>query len=180
MVHGIVSLLDEENSELLLELWDELEEGCGLKGIRTTPLPHFSWYLAEEFDLPVLEERLRLIAGYLNPFAIQTVGLAIFTGMLPVVYLPIVSHPNLFSLHTHLWDVTSTLGQQLSPLYRPKHWVPHISLANKDVDNDSLQCIMKLFGEREFNWDIQIDNLAVISQEADQVGELKFNIPFIT
>ena len=59
-MHGLVSLLDPEHYQQVENLWNELEEECGLEGIKVTPYPHFSWLIAEDFDWESFEsEELR-------------------------------------------------------------------------------------------------------------------------
>jgi hypothetical protein len=61
-MHGIVTLLDEINTINVQSLWQKLETECGLSGIKVTPIPHFSWQVAEDYELQSLEPFLRKIA----------------------------------------------------------------------------------------------------------------------
>ena len=60
-MHGLVSLLDSTHYTLVEEIWQELEIECGLKGIYITPMPHFSWQIAEDYDWDALEIALQEI-----------------------------------------------------------------------------------------------------------------------
>jgi len=54
-MHGVVSLLDDEHYALVEHLWDEVETELGVRGLYKTPFPHFSYHVAEQYDLDLLE-----------------------------------------------------------------------------------------------------------------------------
>jgi hypothetical protein len=89
-VHGLVSLLDDEHSARVEEVWRDLEREFGLTGISITPFPHYSYQVAREYDPVELETRTRQIASDALPFTVRTCGLGVFTGRKPVLYLPVV------------------------------------------------------------------------------------------
>ena len=41
-------------------------------------------------------------------------------------------------------------------------WVPHITLANRDVSPEKMKCLANLLSSRPLAWDIQVDKLAVV------------------
>jgi len=96
---GLVSTLDQTHHTLVEEIWLELETDCGLKGINVTPLPHFSWQIAEDYEWDALDNALQKITEAAQPFMVQTTGLALFTAESPAVYIPIV--------RTRVWCVWS-------------------------------------------------------------------------
>ena len=89
-MHGVVSLLDDEHSKLAEALWAELEKELGLRGVYVTPFSHFSYHVAQGYDVTRLEPRLRQVASHAQAFRVRTSGLGIFTGRPPVLYLPVV------------------------------------------------------------------------------------------
>ncbi len=42
-MHGVVSLLDCHYSQVVEDLWAELERRFGVDGVYVTPYPHFSY-----------------------------------------------------------------------------------------------------------------------------------------
>ena len=57
-MHGIVSLLDEDHYRMVEDVWAGLEEALGVRGIFTTPFPHFSYHVADHYDVALLEPLL--------------------------------------------------------------------------------------------------------------------------
>jgi 2'-5' RNA ligase len=173
-MHALVSLLDDKHDALVKELWQELEEGCGVKGIKITPFPHFSWIVAADFEETRIESLIKTLAYSISPFSIKTSGLGIFTGPSPVVYVPLVRDMSLTSLHNHLWDAFQDVGRGVSALYQPKNWIPHISLAHKDVCEENINDVFQRLAFQNFSWTIPIDNLALIYQPNGGEGVVKY------
>ena len=171
-MHGIISLLDAEYTSKVETMWDEINKSCGLTCIEMTPLPHFSWHVAEEYDFKQLEKQLTLITQQTSPFTIRTTGLGVFTGKNPVVYLPIVKDPKLLNLHQHIWEKTHDMGSGVSPLYAPEKWMPHITIVNRDVTLENLPCIFSTLGGRAFTWEIRVNCFALGYQNEDTPGEI--------
>lgn len=170
-VYGVVALLDEATTAKVKSIWSQLEVECGLKAINATPFPHFSFHIAQSYDLDLLDARLAEIASQTAPFSVRTTGLSIFTGLEPVVFIPLVVSQTLLSLHQRLWTETSMLGERVSGHYRPGNWVPHITLANRDVHEEGLACVTRLYASSTFVWEIEVSQLAVICQKG-KVGEI--------
>src|SRR5512146_3100751 len=135
-MHGMVTLLDPPHYSQVENIWQELEQHCGLTGVRMTPLPHFSWQIAEEFDLQTVRPVLKDICATVRPFNVMTTGLGIFSGTVPVVYIPVVKNAPLIQLHRDVWEATALLSRGRSLYYSPEMWMPHITLAYGDVDQE--------------------------------------------
>ncbi len=177
-MHGLVSLLDQTHYALVEEIWRELESDCGLKGIHVTPLPHFSWQIAEDYDWDTLEDTLQKIAVAAKPFTIRTAGLALFTGEKPVVYIPVVRTKELSAFHEMIWAQMAPISTNFSPYYAPSFWTPHISLAYGDVDLEKLHCLVDKLAFRTFEWEIEIDNLTLIFEPEGTIGQACYKFEF--
>jgi 2'-5' RNA ligase len=177
-MHGIVSLLDTPSDEKVMNIWGELEVFCQLEGIKITPIPHFSWQLANEYDFSQLESILEEMAQNLSPFKVRTGGLALFTGNTPVIYMPIVRDRFLSKIHESIWEKAGKIGIGMCDYYSPERWIPHITLAHGDVGRKAINCIMEKFAFRSTDWEVVVDNLAVMYQTNSQVGTLKRRYPF--
>jgi 2'-5' RNA ligase len=163
-MNGIASLLDTPATERVKRLWQELEVRCGLTGVKITPFPHFSWQVAEGYDIPALETVLQEIVRETKPFRVRTTGLGLFTGDSPIIYIPLVKDRELLEFHARLWDATRSSVISAHPYYSPEAWVPHITLAYGDVNADNLGCAMHFLAAQSFDWEIQVDNLVFIAQ----------------
>ena len=164
-MHGIATLLDAQHNSTVGNLWQKLEEDCDLTGIKLTPIPHFSWHVAEQYNVPRLKDVLEGLAEASSSFTIRTNGLGLFTGDKPIIYIPIVKNERLIHYHRAIWEMVTDIGHGISQLYAPELWMPHITLAYGDVNRERLMCAMERLSFRNFNWEIQVDNVALISQE---------------
>jgi 2'-5' RNA ligase len=160
-MHGILSLLDQEHETLVYRLWQELEQYCRLSGVKVTPFPHFSWLIAADFDWPALDNVMQETAEKIHPFMVRTTGLSLFTGENPVVYIPLVRNGELSRIHKMLWDRLSPLGTDVSLLYAPPMWMPHITIGFANVTHETIACVMEHVAFRSFDWEITIDSIAV-------------------
>jgi len=177
-MHGIVSLLDKEHDNLVKEIWYELERTCGLTGLHATPFPHFSWHIAEAYKLAPLKEIMKTVISDEVPFEIHTTGIAVFKGEIPVVYIPIARTKALSELHEKICEEVSPVSTLESAYYTPKFWMPHISLGFIDLDLVNINCLIEKVRTRNFNWSINIDNIALIYEQEPSIGsklvEMKF------
>lgn len=177
-MHAIVTVLDSKSYSRIIALWQELETECGLTGIRSTPIPHFSWHIAQDYDFSKLLPGIQEIVASTVPFIGRTSGLGLFTRENPVLYFPLVRTSNLTDLHSRVWERAIRYSQAPSPYYEPEAWMPHITLAYGDLNQATLGCAIEKFAFQMSNWEITVDNLAVVYQSDSQVGELKSKFPF--
>jgi len=112
---GIVSLLDETHSTLVKEIWQELKTDCGLTGVLATPLPHFSWQVADGYQRNVLENIIQNIVATAKPLVVHATGLGFFTAESPVVYIPVVRSKQLSEFHEIIWDHLIPISENPSP-----------------------------------------------------------------
>jgi 2'-5' RNA ligase len=169
-MHGIVSILDAPNFARVEAVWHDLENECGLTGVFITPVPHFSWQIASDYNFQSLVSLIEGISHATQPFVIHASGLALFTGEKPVVYIPIVRDACLTDLHERVWQASAGCGIDLSPFYAPQAWMPHITIAYGDVSHQTLACLMDRLAFQDLNFKIQVDNLTFVFQPEDQVG----------
>src|SRR5580693_7841559 len=98
-MQGIVTLLDGETRERIEQLWEELRRDFGVRGIHAKRFPHFSYHVAEEYDLVQLRPALEQLAGATGKFSARASGIGIFTRKEPVIYLPVVRSADLQRNH---------------------------------------------------------------------------------
>ncbi|MFH1636534.1 MAG: 2'-5' RNA ligase family protein [Chloroflexota bacterium] len=177
-MHGLVSLLDTEHNAKVESLWYALRDECGLKDFYVTPLPHFSWQVAEDYDWDELEGLLQSIAAEVKPFTIHTGGLALFTGANPVIYTPVVRTAELSRIHQMIWERLAPVSVGACPCYAPSFWMPHISLAYNDVTPETLNCILNRLAFQTYNWAIEVDNITLIYEPGGTLGTVKYQFDF--
>ncbi len=160
-MHGVVSLLDHKHHQLVKDLWAELAREFAVSGVYVPPNPHVSYQVARRYKVKSLELALRRFAASKTSFQVQACGLDIFTGPYPVLYIPVVRSPELMQFHEALWQEIFSTGSGIQDYYHPAHWVPHITLGIGDMKKDNLPQIVRLLAERDFNWEMTVDNIAL-------------------
>jgi len=173
-MHGLVSILDETHFTKVTNLWDKLEEKYNLKGIRVTPIPHFSWQVAKDYNFTELEAVIEKVSQKISPFKIRTSGLGVFTGEFPVVYLAVVNDLNLIKIHSIICEGFNSIAIEPLIYYQPNLWVPHISLAYTDVNSENIGFLMKEISFIDFHWEISINNLAFIFEPDGEIGKVLY------
>ena len=177
-MYAIVTILDEPTGTIVHDLWQELEDRCGLSGIRAFPIPHFSWQGAEAYDIEAVGQVLDQIAAITAPWSIQADGLGLFTGPEPVIYVPLSNSLRAARLHRTIWKRVKPSANHLNPLYAPGLWMPHITLGLMDVNHEKLICAVRELTSRPLMFTLEVNNLALVSQEGDQVGLLQRRFDF--
>lgn len=171
MAHGIVSLLDAASEQATRALWAELETRYGLREVvQRVPWPHFSYHVADDYDLARLAEPLQRVAAQTEPFAAIITGLGGFEAPKPVLYLAVERNAALDGLHAALWrelERDTTLAQGVSPLYASALWQPHITLAQHDLSLEALRAIQAEWAGRDLRRAVWVDNLTLLYRTAD-------------
>lgn len=170
-MYAIITELNGESRTVVNEIWHKLKEDCGLEGIFNFPIPHFTWFAAEELDTEKSAAVLHQIAQISQPMHVRTFGLGIFSGEEPVLYLPIVKSMTLINFHKEIWEQLCPYAVEPKLYYSPSLWVPHITLALKDLNRENLVCALQSIGFQQWELSINIDNLSLVPHEDDQVGE---------
>jgi 2'-5' RNA ligase len=176
-VRAVVSLLDQHHYQWVAQLRDELKQEFGVCGIYGTPFPHFSYQVAEGYDVDRLQAVLKPLASRRVTFQVRTAGLGLFPGPRPVLYIPVVRTDRLARFHQSIWKLTEGCGTGVLQHYHPDFWMPHITLGYGDLTPDNLGPIMRRLAERPLAWEITVDNLALIFDTDGQQGlEFRLNL----
>lgn len=164
-LNAVVSLLDDEHAHKVRALWAELEERVGLGGVARRPIPHFTWHSAASYDLPRLQTVLTRFAARMTPFSVRTNALSFFPGESPVLFIHVVRDPRLNMIHRSLGPRLHAIATDPTPNFRPETWVPHLTLASTGLDADKAAEAARLLVNRDFQWTIPINNLALLTSE---------------
>ena len=158
-MHTVISLLDNKHYQMVEDLWAELARKFAVSEFNSASYPHITYQCAGHYDLKSIETVLRRFAASNTSFKVRTGGLGIFTGPHPVLYLRVVRSPELTQFHEALWQEISRTGSDFWDYYHPAHWVPHITIGIGDMKKDNLSQIVRLLAERDFNWEMTVDNI---------------------
>lgn len=169
-MYSIASLLDPAADQTVRALWERFEEHCGLTGIKITPMPHFSWMGAEAYQLNAVENLLAEKAAKMQPFSVQAAGLGMFTGARPVIYIAVVKNKTLLMAHSELWEALKPYATIPNGYYDPNRWMPHITLAFRELDPERLGCAIADMAFNKVEFKITVDHFAIIYQANGNAG----------
>ncbi|MDY6872642.1 MAG: 2'-5' RNA ligase family protein [Chloroflexota bacterium] len=168
---AIISELDENAAVQVMHLWRRLHRACGLEGIFNYPTPHFTWFSSADVDVDRCLLVIETFAKRHKPFQIQTAGLGLFPGELPVLFLPLVKSLKLATLHQTLWEEVYPLTEEMREISLPPYWVPHITLAIKDLNRQNLTCAVDAIAFDTLQLFIRIDNIMLVEPGVDELGD---------
>lgn len=129
--------------------WRQLESGLGLRGVRRVPFPHLTLFGFEGIEHPRVQRVLETFTERQGPVTLRGVGLGLFLKPSPVVYLPVIRTPELDALHRALWDEVGPLGGHRFRLYGPDHWIPHLTLAQFDLNPQQALAAVETLQDQE-------------------------------
>jgi 2'-5' RNA ligase len=176
-MYGVVALLDGQNHQRVQDLWVEFKQEVGIQGYSRAPVPHFSFHVAERYNLEKVAEVLEKVCAHTAPFTVRTNGLGIFTGELPVLYIPVIRSPLLTNLHQHLWEPLSAAATGVANYYNPDEWRAHITLAYGDMNHDQMVQVIRAISDRSFSWQVKVDTLALLSSLEEPENTIVLRIP---
>ena len=169
MKFTIASLLDMETDKKIIDIWNHLEEKCAINGIKLTKKPHITWVMVEGINEKILEEKIKNISKKEKIFRIFSSGLGIFCNEKIIIYNAIISNQNLLDFQSNIWKEINK-EKDVNIHYEPGKWVPHITLANKDVDQTNIGCVIKELSEMSYEYAIPINNLAILYDNQGELG----------
>lgn len=162
---GIVSLIDSETSQTVVEIRRQLDDELGVQTPIQNHYPHFSYQVAEYHDNEEVSEIIQGLANEQEPFVVHTNGIGVFSDSDPlIVYIPVIRDSHLSAFQSRVWEKGKTAGTDFQEYYRPERWTPHITSA--PVERDELPSMMDLLNGYSFYWDVEIDNIATIQGDA--------------
>jgi 2'-5' RNA ligase len=115
-----------------------------------------------------LQIELEKFAKTRSPFMINLSGFAAFPPR--VIYLDVLPNPVLPDLYA---DITTTLANTLSIIdpYASRPFVPHMTVAFRDLTPDNFELAWAEFRDRKINFEFEATNLTLLAHD-----EQKWNV----
>lgn len=170
-MYTIISEIDQKSSEIVKCLWGRLRDACGVKAIYALPTPHFTWFSAEALDIDETSSIIAELAARSRRLSTYVFGLGIFSGDQPVLYLPIVKTQAMIDLHNEIWQEVQDHCECPNGYYSPPHWIPHITLALRDLRRDNLACVLESVAFEPVEMTVTAENFIIVAQEGELVSE---------
>ncbi len=164
MAHsGVVTLTDAALTERVHALWHELRVRFDVHFVADeVAFSHFSYHVVERYDLDRLDAVLAQIAAHTPSFRAKTGGLGVFTGAQPVLQIAVARNALMAALHAELWQALAPFSKGALGYYAPALWMPHITLAQRDLTHDKLSEIMRWLSAQSFDVEFEVNNLSLI------------------
>lgn len=176
-MYAIMSEIDKQSSEKVTQIWRSLCDACGLEAIYTIPKPHFTWLISEEMDLVQASSIIESIILHAPAISIYTFGLGIFSGEKPVLFLPMVKTIDMIQLHQEIWDQIGPHCSQLKMYYSPPLWMPHITLALKDLNKENLACAVNAYAFEKIELSVNMINICLAELGDKKIGKILQRFP---
>ena len=164
---GIITVLEPPIADRVEQLWDEMEREFSIPRGYPGALPHFSYHLAESYDLGRAATILRELGPETPPFHVETSGFGVFTGDEPVFYVPVARSPQLAGLHAAICERMLAAGMETTPYYLPERALPHITIAQQNVPAATVPALVQWLLHQDFSWRVHVTNLALADQTPD-------------
>jgi len=159
---SIIALqLQEPAATIVRGWWNLLSQEAGVSGVQKVPFPHVTLVGCHGVEAPVVQEVMEDLSRRTPPVHLRTAGLGLFLEPEPVLYAPVVRTPHLDDLHQRLWEAMSSLRGEMYPFHAPDRWVPHITLAQFDLDRDKLTQVISTFTRLQMNLEFEVRNLTL-------------------
>lgn len=168
-MQGIVSLLDAASEQAVRALWNELDRDWNLReGVRSAPIPHISYHVAETYDLTRIGHIPRRVAVETPPLRARIIGLDRFTEIEPVLYLAVERSAALLTLHASIWRAVEDAGiaRDAWKVYAPTYWVPHLTLAMGDLTEETLKAVRAAWSGRDLKRSLNISAISLFAERS--------------
>jgi hypothetical protein len=177
-MYAIISEIDPHSSTEVAKIWGELSQVCGLREIYTLPTPHFTWLVAEELALEEANSILSSMIVNTPKIATFTSGLGIFSGEYPVLFLPMVKSIEMIHLHQKIWEQLGPCCKEKNKYYSPSFWLPHITLALKDLNKENLTCAVNLIAFEQIELSVLMTSIAIAEHQIGQNAQIleRYNV----
>ena len=174
-MYGIVTIVEDEWGDLVRKMWADLKSSRGSECVEGFSLPHFTYHVADDYDMASVERMLEKLASNTQEFDVPCGGLAVHPGNECIVYINMVRSPALTGLQDALWDEATEAGINVEMRYHRDEWLPHVTVAYDPKVTSALPQLAAAFEKGEMPDNIPANNLAVI-EEVSTGHEIRFRV----
>lgn len=171
-MHAIISEIDPESSKKVSQIWRKLFETCELEAIYNFPTPHFTWLIAQELKIDAVNYQIAVLADQCPRVETYTSGFGIFSGENPVLYFPLVKSLEMIHFHQKIWEHIQPYSTGQNRYYSPAKWLPHITLALKDLNSSNLACAVDALIGEPHEFFVSMTSLAIVESEENEIGKI--------
>jgi len=159
-MYAIMTNLDSQSARQIEKIRSKAAQACGGDPVPLQWPLHLSWQGAEAYELPEVEERMRMIAKNVAPIIATIEGVGIFTGPQPVLHLPVTRTPELSALNQTLWETVTPLAKIFNRYFSPDQWVPHITIVYGTAEvTEAIACLVSRLLSEPLHLSIKLDHI---------------------
>ncbi|GAP06360.1 2'-5' RNA ligase superfamily [Anaerolinea thermolimosa] len=166
----VASIVDTVGTQTNAVLWEVIGRIFHEAEAPLTILPHLSWHVAAHYDQDLLDEYLRRLAGKIGPIPLKVVGVGVFSGKSPVIYLTVTKTPGIARLHHLLWTELGAISSEVNPNYDPVIWIPHVSLNFGEVNREVICKVVAEMAYLSMDFQLVATNIAVLYKDPSGSG----------
>lgn len=163
---GIISLLGGRDADNVERLMAAMASEFGVPRGFPGGEPHVSYHLGDYRPEPPATTRMADVAASVKPFDVQISGYGVFGGHSPVLYLAVARGPELSSLHAAIVAAFASLGFANNPYYEPANWLPHITIAQQNLDREAFPQIASWLGRQHLRFTARLSSIAFARETA--------------
>ena len=131
--------------------------------------PHVTYVLGEKpAAVAEMAACLADLANRTDPYSIKAVGLGIFPGPTPVLFMPVPRHDQLNALHREVSTCFSTAGGVIDPKYQTDAWLPHVTLLSQLSTDEVLPKIVAEIQGEPLTLACQLISLCLVEEKDDR------------
>lgn len=140
-------------------------------------IPHISFHLSSHDVDPGAVEVVERVARETQPLVVHSSGLGVFAGEPPVVHLVVARSPAAAELASRLTGELSARGiPSTDPYFSPERWVPHITLAHRNLAGVELGPLLGWLAAQPLAWAIPLESVS-IARETESGAEVLATFP---
>jgi 2'-5' RNA ligase len=146
---SISSDLTGRAADQVSELWKRWRLSFGIRAAADAIRPHVTWVVGEVPHTALLGP-LADLATRSAPFDVAFDGIGTFEEEVCVVYLRVRPDEGLRALHAEVFHLCVGAGLQPWPNYDPASWIPHVTLAMRDIEAGQFPALVA--DARQVDW----------------------------
>jgi 2'-5' RNA ligase len=140
-------------------------------------IPHITFHIGNHDTDSGAEAVVAQVAAQTTPFSITTSGLGVFGGSPPVLHLMVARSPAVAGLAQRLDSALGATGfPSTDPYFAPEKWIPHITIAHRNLDAIELAPVLGWLAEQPLAWEIPLTSIS-IARETERSAELLATFP---
>lgn len=175
---GVVSILEGETYAETKRMWRLFERKYGSKAIQNFPHPHVSFQGGLSENLKILVLKIDDLSSKINPFPVTIEGIDTFERPKRVIFLPVKRTKILRSIHKKIDELLQEYCSWTFRYYTPQNWIPHVTLAQRDITPTNFRNAKRYLENRRFNYELTIHNICLV-RWYDQDRKIKIHKKYV-